>query len=65
MRKTWNWLNGKKTEISSIFVLLWQGFQVFFPDVIGEKAEGWIETVIYTVLAGGVGHRGYKQLKNK
>ena len=63
MKKVWNMLNGNKTVIGMIIVLVVQGVKVFAPDVMTIEQLNYIETI--GMAFGGVGlvHKGVKNDK--
>jgi hypothetical protein len=60
LKKTWQWLNGKKTSIGMAVMLAAQGIQVFAPNLM---TPGQIDFIQNTgALIGGFGlmHKGAK-----
>ena len=60
MKKIWDFLNGKKTTIGMLLVLLAQGSQAFFPQLMSVEQINFLYTT--GALIGGVGvlHKGAK-----
>ena len=63
MKKIWDFLNGKKTTIGMIIVLVSQGFKVFAPGLINPEQLQFIETTGMVIGGGGLLHKGIKNEK--
>lgn len=60
LTKIWNALNGNKTTIGMVIVLVSQGFKVFAPNLIPKEQLDFIESTGMAIGFGGVFHKGIK-----
>ena len=65
MKQLWTWLDGKKTNMGAALLLLWEGWQLAFPNLISDRWEEWIGGIIALITGVGLGHKGIKSLKTK
>ena len=60
MQKLWQILNGNKTTIGMIIVLVAQGVKVFAPTFLTPDQVNFIETAGMVIGGGGLLHKGIK-----
>ena len=60
LKKIWDSLNGNKTTIGMVIVLVAQGVKVFAPGFITPDQSNFIETVGLTLGGAGLFHKGIK-----
>lgn len=60
LKKIWDSLNGNKTTIGMLIVLVAQGFKVFAPNFINPDQTDFIETVGMALGGAGLFHKGIK-----
>ena len=58
--KIWNAINGNKTTIGMIIVLLSQGMKLFVPGVLSPEQLTYIESIGLMIGGVGVGHKALK-----
>ncbi len=59
-KELWKFLNGKKTAIGMLLMLLAQGSQAFFPHLMNAEQLNFLQTT-GTVIGGmGIIHKGAK-----
>ena len=63
LAKIWNALNGNKTTIGMIIVLVSQGFKVFTPGLIPLEQLNFIESIGMSIGGVGLFHKGVKNDK--
>lgn len=56
----WNFLNGNKTAIGMLLLLLAQGSQAFFPSLMTQPQINFLETTGAVIGGIGVIHKGVK-----
>ena len=56
----WNLLNGNKTTIGMIVVLVTQGIKVFMPEFLTAEQFTFMETIGMIIGGGGIIHKGVK-----
>lgn len=60
LKKAWQWLDGKKTNIGSAIMLIAQGIQVFAPDMLPAAQLEYI-AMFGAIIAGvGLANKGVK-----
>lgn len=60
MKKLWNWLKGKKTNIGMVIMLVAQGVQVFAPNVLPANQIDYIQMLGGLIGGVGLAHKGVK-----
>jgi ABC-type phosphate transport system auxiliary subunit len=60
LKQIWKWMNGKKTTIGMLLMLLAQGMQAFFPETLTTDQIQFIQTAGAAVGGVGVIHKGTK-----
>jgi len=63
LNRLWNSLNGNKTTIGMVVVLVAQGIKVFAPGFITPEQLNFIETAGMVIGGGGLIHKGIKNEK--
>jgi hypothetical protein len=60
--KIWNLLNGKKTVIGVILIIILRGIVAVFPDLLSLEVQKWIEDILLLFTGGiGIGHKIIKK----
>ena len=60
LKKTWQWLEGKKTNIGTTIMLIAQGIQVFAPNMMPTAQVDYITTVGAVIAGVGLFNKGVK-----
>lgn len=60
LSKIWNALNGNKTTIGMVVVLVSQGLKLFVPGLMTPEQYQFIETAGMVIGGGGLLHKGIK-----
>jgi len=60
LKKTWQWLEGKKTNIGSAIMLIAQGIQVFAPHALPQAQIEYIATIGAIIAGVGLANKGVK-----
>ncbi len=60
LKKTWQWLEGKKTNIGSAIMLIAQGIQVFAPNALPQAQLEYIATIGAIMAGVGLVNKGVK-----
>lgn len=61
----WNKLNGNKTTIGMVVVLVTQGLKLFLPDLMTIEQYNYIETAGMVIGGFGLAHKGVKNTNFK
>lgn len=53
-------INGHKTTIVAVCILLYQLVKVIFPELITHEIDEWVDQVILFALTGTIGHKAFR-----
>ena len=65
MKKLWKWLSGKKTNIGTAIMIIAQGMQVFFPNLVPAEQLEFIQMAGGAIGGLGLMHKGTKTQAGK